>query len=138
TNSVIPVEFTDHPSTRARVPASVRVPGDWPPDRNVRVAGSDVRAGEEILAEGTRLDGAALAALAGVGVSTVKVWPQVRVGVIVTGDEVVAESPGPGQVLDSNSLLIGASIASFGGLLTRAHTSSDDPEAFNQTVSQTV
>jgi len=137
-NTVIPVEFTDHPSTRAPLPGAVRVPGDWPAGRNVRVAGSDVRAGEELLAEGTRLDGAALAALAGVGISRVKVWPQVRVGVIVTGDEVVTENPGPGQVLDSNSLLIGAGIAQFGGALTRAHTSSDDPEAFDALVTRTA
>src|SRR5699024_11515927 len=83
-------------------------------------------------------DGAALAALAGAGLSRVKVWPQVRVGVIVTGDEVVAENPGPGQVLDSNSLLIGAGIAQFGGALTRAYTSSDDPEAFDRILTWTA
>src|SRR5699024_329337 len=98
-NTVVPVEFTDHPTTRAPLPTNVRVPSDWPPGLNIRVAGSDVRAGEELIGRGTVLDGAALAALAGVGVEHVPVWPQVRVGVIVTGDEVVTHDPGPGQVL---------------------------------------
>lgn len=137
-NTVIPVEFTDHPSTRAPLPPTVKLPGDWPPGRNIRREGSDVGAGEEILPAGTVLNGAALAALAGVGVSQVRAHPQVRVGVIVTGDEVVAAAPGPGQVLDSNSILIAAAITEFGGLLIHARTSSDDPALFNQAVSEVL
>ncbi len=133
-NTVVPVEFTDHRSNRAPVPETVQVPGDWPAGMNIRVEGSDVAAGEELLPVGTTLDGAALAALAGVGVSRVRVWPKARVGVIVTGDEVVTHDPQPGQVLDSNSLLITEGVRSFGGSLTRAVTSSDDPAAFGEAV----
>lgn len=135
-NTVVPVEFTDHPTTRAPLPTNVRVPSDWPPGLNIRVAGSDVRAGEELIGRGTVLDGAALAALAGVGVEHVPVWPQVRVGVIVTGDEVVTHDPGPGQVLDSNSLLLADGVRRFGGRLAHARTSSDDPDEFNRIVDE--
>lgn len=135
-DTVVPVEFTDHPDTRAPAPKQVRLPGDWPTGRNIRRRGSDVEAGEELFAAGSLLGGATLAALAGVGVDRVKVWPQVRVGVIVTGDEVVTADPGPGQVLDSNSLLVGTGIAQFGGLLTDARTSSDDPSEFDAAIGE--
>lgn len=135
-NTVVPVEFTDHPSTRAPVPETVRLPGDWPADLNIRVRGSDVAAGEALFPAGIRLSGAVLAALAGVGVSRVRVWPQVRVGVIITGDEVVTEDPLPGQVLDSNSLLVSEAVADFGARLTHARTSSDDEAEFNVVVDE--
>ncbi|HLS01347.1 MAG TPA: gephyrin-like molybdotransferase Glp [Beutenbergiaceae bacterium] len=129
-NTVIPVEFTDHPTTRAPAPKTVEVPGDWPADQNIRRAGSDIAGGEEILPANTTLSGAALAGLAGVGVQRVRVWPKVRVGVIVTGDEVVTHNPGPSQVLDSNSLLITPAVTDFGGVVTRVRISSDDPLEF--------
>lgn len=132
--TVVPVEYTDHASTRAPVPQTVAVPGDWPPGKNIRVQGSDVAAGEELFAAGTQLNGAALAAIAGVGLDRVWVWPQVRIGVIVTGDEVVAADPAPGQVLDSNSLLIAAGVESFGGRVEHIRTSSDDPREFDRHV----
>lgn len=133
-DTVVPVEFTDHPSTRAPLPATVRVPGDWPAHRNVRAQGVDVHQGEELLTAGTHLDGAALAALAGIGVGRVNVWPEVRVGIIITGDEVVTHDPKPGQVLDSNSLLIAQTIESFGGRVTHGRTSGDDDAEFDAVV----
>src|SRR5690625_1678310 len=45
-NTVVPVEFTDHPTTRAPLPETVEVPGDWPVDQNIRHAGSDIGLGE--------------------------------------------------------------------------------------------
>lgn len=135
-NTVVPVEFTDHPTTRAPLPETVEVPGDWPADQNIRHAGSDIGLGEEVLAANTRLTGPALAALAGVGVGRVQVWPVVRVGVIVTGDEVVASNPGPGQVLDSNSLLIHHAIGEFGGEVIEARVCSDDPRKFERTINE--
>lgn len=134
-DTVVPVEFTDHPNTRADLPATVRVPGDWPANKNVRIRGADVAEGEELLPAGTRLDGAGLAALAGVGVGRLRVWPEVSVGLIITGDEVVTRDPKPGQILDSNSLLIAQAVESFGGRVTHGRTSSDDDAEFDAVVS---
>ncbi|QGH68248.1 hypothetical protein GCE65_00970 [Pseudactinotalea sp. HY158] len=94
--------------------------------------GSDVPAGAEILAAGTRLDGAALAALAAVGVGSVRVHPRVRVAIIVTGDELAATGAdlAPGQVPDSNGILLRATLSDFGADVRRHHTCSDSPEAF--------
>lgn len=133
-NTVIPVEFTDHPSTRAPLPETVTVPGDWQAEKNIRYEGSDIEKGEELFDAGVLLNGPALAALAGVGVTHVDVWPRVKVGVIITGDEVVTHDPGPGQVLDSNSLLIAQAVEDFGAALTHAETSGDDPTEFNEVV----
>lgn len=133
-DTVIPVELTDHPSTRAPLPEAVTLPGNWPEGKNIRVRGTDVAAGEELLAAGTILGGQSLAALAGVGVTRVHVWPRVRIGAIITGDEVVTSDPAPGQVLDSNSLLVGSAVENFGGTLIAARTSSDDEEEFARAV----
>ncbi len=75
---------------------------------NVRGAGDDVRAGQEVLAAGRRLTPLAAAGIAAAGLGEVRVHRRPRVAVLVTGDELVA--PGKplrrGQIHESNSVLI--------------------------------
>lgn len=75
---------------------------------NIRRAGEDVRAGEVALRAGTPLGPAQLALLAALGKSELAVYPRPRVGVLVTGAELV--EPGTklqaGQIYDSNSYAI--------------------------------
>ncbi len=138
-DTVVPVEDTDQPVARAPLSAKVRIPADWPAGRHVRVAGSDVAAGEELLAAGTRLDGASLAALAGSGVFSVPVHPRPKVAVIVTGDELmsldeVSIAGGalpPGKILDSNATLVAETLRSFGVEVVTTETTSDDPADFD-------
>src|SRR5699024_539234 len=137
-DTVVPVERTDQPRMRAPLPEHVRVPADWPAGRNVRTAGSDLVAGEVLLPSGTRLDGAALAALAAVGVAEVEVYRRARVAVIVTGDELVSGG-GPlraGQVPDSNGILLGATLADFGAEVAWHRTCGDDPTEFGALVDE--
>jgi len=71
---------------------------------NVRRAGDDVRAGEEVFAAGDRLGPAHISVLASLGVERVIAYPRPRVGVASTGDELVSR-PGPlpaGKIRDSN------------------------------------
>ena len=97
-DAVVPVEATEGEGDRVRVEAPVR------PGGNVRLAGEDVREGDELLARGVVLSPAALGVLASVGLAEVPVHPRVRVAVLTTGDELVEASskPGPGQIRDSN------------------------------------
>jgi len=81
--------------------------------QNVRPPASDVRAGETVLAAGTRLGPPEIGLLASLGQATVMAHPRPVVAVLATGAELVAPeaTPGPGQVRDSNSLALAAAVA---------------------------
>lgn len=74
----------------------------------VRGAGSDVRAGERVLAAGTVLRPAHLGVLASVGADRVQGYRRLRVGVLVTGDELVTGGAElrPGQIYESNRAML--------------------------------
>jgi molybdopterin molybdotransferase len=86
------------------------------PGENVVWAGEDVKAGQPVLLKGKRLRPQDIGALAGIGVTNVKVFGNVRVGIISTGDEVVDPhaEPGPGQVRDINSYALLAQVQELG------------------------
>ena len=70
------------------------------PEKNILLRGSDVTKGSPIAARGDILAPAMTGLLAAGGIHTVRVYPRPRVGVISTGDEVVA----PGRPLKSGQL----------------------------------
>jgi molybdopterin molybdotransferase len=75
--------------------------------------GAEMRAGDTVLAAGTRLNAAAIGLLASVGIAQVPVIPRPRVSIIATGDELVAVHavPGPGQIRNSNGPMLAAQAA---------------------------
>lgn len=77
-------------------------------NENVRHAGDDVAAGATILRAGTTLTPALLGLAAAVGSAELTVHPRPRVGVLVTGAEIV--EPGrplaAGQIYDANSFTL--------------------------------
>ena len=94
-----------------------RVEGEWlhvnrrvEPGENVRAQGSDARQGEVLLAAKSFLGPVELALLASVGAVQPLVGPAPRVAHATTGDEIVspAVTPGPGQIRNSNQVLIRA------------------------------
>ena len=111
-DSVVPVEATTAEGTRVRIAAPVKK------GANVRLAGEDLRAGEELLPKGFVLTPAALGILASVGLSEVLVHPRARVAILTTGDELVAaaEKPGPGQIRDSNIHTMCGQAVAFGAV----------------------
>jgi molybdopterin molybdotransferase len=74
------------------------------PEEWIRRRGSDIRAGAEILAAGTRLRPQDTGLAASVGIATLPVVRRVRLGLFFTGDELVM--PGdplpPGRIYNSN------------------------------------
>ena len=77
---------------------------------NVRLKGSEIKAGDLAVAKDSLLMPAAIGFLAGIGVTEVLVYPYPVVSIIVTGNEL--QSPGqplqPGQIYESNSFLLRA------------------------------
>jgi len=77
---------------------------------NVRATGDDFRAGETLLLPGRRLGAREIALAAAMGHATLPVRRRPQVAVLATGDELVppGERPGPGQIVASNHLGVGA------------------------------
>jgi putative molybdopterin biosynthesis protein len=107
-----------------------------PPYRNVRPIGEDVAAGELLLPAGQRLRPADLAAAGAAGITELAVRRRPLVAVVPTGDELVAigDEPGPGGILDTNSLMLAAQIQEAGALVERLPIVPDDPALLREVV----
>jgi len=86
------------------------------PGTNVRLPGEDIEAGNVVFDAGTVLGPAHIGALASLGVGSIEAYPQPRVGVMSTGNELAADgaSPGPGQIRDANRPALLAQLAADG------------------------
>lgn len=85
--------------------AAVVFDGPVKPFANTRKAGEDVGAGDTALAAGHRLRAPDLALLSALGVAEVAAYERLRVGVLSTGDEIVASPADPAlphQIWDAN------------------------------------
>jgi molybdopterin molybdotransferase len=98
---------------------------------NVRLPGEDVREGDRVLSAGTRLSPLAAAGVAGTGVGAVRCARRPRVAIVATGDELAP--PGavlrPGQIHESNSLLIAARCEQLGAEIVSSELVADDAAA---------
>ncbi len=112
-DAVVPIELVE-PRGAERVAIRAAVA----PFEHVRAIGEDVVAGEIVVPARRRLGPADLAACASAGVDRVEVVRRPRVAVVTTGDELVdvtAGAPRPGDILDSNAVLLSAAVRSYGG-----------------------
>ena len=83
------------------------------PGQHIRRRGENLPAGQAVLPKGAVVHAPAVAAMASFGAARVSVHRQVRVGVIVTGDELlpIEASPQPWQIRDSNGPALHALLA---------------------------
>ncbi|MDN5891794.1 MAG: molybdopterin molybdotransferase MoeA, partial [Psychrobacter sp.] len=75
-------------------------------DNNIRKQGEEIEAGEAVLKVGKRINPADISLLANLGVSQVEVFEPLTVGVLATGDELVAignELESLAQIYNSNT-----------------------------------
>src|SRR5262249_39137400 len=87
------------------------------PGKNVQSRAAEMRHGDVIVPAGTRLRPDELGLLAAIGQSSVSIYPRPSVAVISTGDEIVpvSRTPGPGQIRNSNGMMLLAQITRAGG-----------------------
>jgi molybdopterin molybdotransferase len=98
---------------------------------HVRRRAEDVHAGDVLARPGDVLTVPRLSALASAGVATVDVPRMPRVDVIVTGSELLPPGapPEPGKIYESNSLAVGAMLASVGARIVHRPPVIDDFDA---------
>ena len=109
----------------------VRLPA-WPaPGKHIRRLGEDVRRGSLVLRRGTRLRAQELSLLAALGLTQAAVRLPPRVAVLTTGDEL--RRPGtplaPGQIYDSNRILLTSLIRQAQAVPRPLERAPDDMEA---------
>ncbi len=99
-------------------PEGVRIFRHVPPMENVAPIGEDVKEGELLLEAGHQIRPQEINLLAALGILEVPVFARPRVGILSTGDELVAphEAPGPGQIRNSNSPGVAALVRAAGGI----------------------
>jgi putative molybdopterin biosynthesis protein len=95
---------------------SAQITGPAPRGRHVRARGEDFPAGQLLIPAGHRLRPADLAVAAAAGHATLEVARQPLVAIIPTGDEIrpVGSALGPGEIVDSNSLMLASQVTELG------------------------
>jgi len=84
---------------------------------NIVPQGAEARAGEVVLEAGTGLGPQHIALAAACGHATIEVCRRPRVAILTTGDELVpvASTPAPGQIRNSNGVMLGSLVSRAGG-----------------------
>ncbi len=124
--AVVPVEATDGATDTVAIRAAAK------PGQHIRRAGEDVEAGTTVLRAGQVLTPAALGLAAALGLGELTVVPRQRVLVLSTGSELVAAGTAlkPGQIYESNAVMLAAAAKDAGALVATAPMSSDDVDEF--------
>ncbi len=133
-DAVIPVEDTVREGDKVRVMKPVY------PYANVSRAGEDFRKGDVIVAKGTRIMPWHVAALASANVTKVKVYREVRVAVINTGNELreLGSELSGGQIVNSTGLLVEAYLRYNNVMPVRFGIVPDDVESIKKALSDAL
>ena len=125
-DSVVMIEHTE-----AIDDTTIEVYRSVAPGQNMVAVGEDIKKGEVILKCGGKIRPQEAGMLAALGKQTVTVYKKPLIGIISTGDEVVAvhESPGPGQIRDVNTYTLLGLIQEMGATAIPFDIVRDDYEA---------
>jgi molybdopterin molybdotransferase len=124
--AVVPVEVTDGATDTVAIRATARA------GQHIRREGEDVEEGTTVLRTGQVVTPAVLGLAAALGLGELKVVPRQRVVVMSTGSELVASGTPlkPGQIYESNAVMLAAAAKDAGAQVTTAPMSSDDVDEF--------
>ncbi len=132
-DAVVPIERT----TFAEGATSVTIKAPVSRGLYIISRGESLRKGETVLSSGTRLWAPQLGLLGELGKATVRVYPRPVVSVLATGDELVAieETPGPGQIRNSNETMLLAQIDQAHALGQGLGIARDEPASLQDRIS---
>jgi len=133
-DTVVPLELVQQEGSRVTFSEEARQ------GANVRPRGGDAQAGQQVLEAGTLLGPAQVGALAAAGVSEVQCAKRPRVGILVTGTELrqPGEALEPGQIYESNGLLLAAALGNAGAVPAQLGVVADDAEELHRTMERAL
>jgi molybdopterin molybdotransferase len=141
-DAVIPVEDTDFDNRDAgsSPPECVQILKPAKTGGNIRLRGTDIRAGEAVLEKGRRLKPQDLGLLATLGMASVTVHRKPRVALLSSGDELIRadETLEPGKIRDSNSYVLAALIESAQAEVVRLGVAKDNRDSVEALFEQAV
>jgi molybdopterin molybdotransferase len=107
---------------------------------NVICKGEDVAQGEQVIGQGVRLRPQEIGGLMALGITRLRVFRQLRVGLISSGDEVIPPTQKllPGQVRDVNSFSLGALVVQNGAIPVQYGIVPDQAEALRSAAQQAL
>ncbi len=110
-------------------------PGQW-----VRRRGEDVARGARLLAAGSLIGPAQIAALASQGLDALPMFPRLRVGILTTGDELVApgQPRADQQIYNSNGPMLAALAQNMGAQVPRVLHARDELGALRAAFEQLI
>lgn len=134
TNAVIMIEHTH--LVQGEQGEAIEILESSPPWRYVRPMGEDMVATELVLPANQKLRPQDLGAIAGSGHGVVEVYRRPRVAILPTGTELVppGEALAPGDIIEYNSLMLGAQAEEAGAVVTRLPMVADDYATIRDTV----
>ena len=108
--------------------------GSAEPGEFIRRQGSDLAAGQKILSRGERIAAQTVALLASQGIAEFEVGGAPRIAIVSTGDELaqLGETPRPGQIFESNSIMLRALALAAGAEVTRIEHCADHLETMTE------
>lgn len=130
-DAVVMVEHTAEQNGRVEIQQATISTGE-----NIRPIGVDLAQGQEVLASGMVLGPAAIGLLASLGFAEPLVYPQPRVALLSTGDELVEpwEQPQPGQIRDANRYALTTALSELGITPISSAIAPDEPDATRRTI----
>ncbi|GAA1687477.1 molybdopterin molybdotransferase MoeA [Microbacterium sediminicola] len=128
-DAIVPHERTAETFREVGVGSTVHLASVPEAGAHVRRRADDVAAGDVVLEAGVRLGPRQRAAVAAAGAASVLVRPAPRVVVISSGDELVAPGQpiGPGQIPESNGILLDGAIREADGEVLATEIVDDTP-----------
>jgi molybdopterin molybdotransferase len=130
-DAVIPIEYVVQHDNTVEHAGTIEVAASLAAGKHVRPRGGDVHAGDTVVEAGVRLGAVQLGALAAAGLAAVSCARRPRVAVLATGTELArpGEQLAPGQVYESNALMLAAALAASGADIEVLPVVADDESA---------